>query len=413
MHIRRGALTVKQNGIMLVISICAVYVLSTIAKLNFSAGVSFFVNEGIFTKSQSGVISALFYTLYGVGQIALSGIIDRISPVKVLLFGLVSSLLVNVALIFFESFTAVAILWSANGLVLFGIWPSSIVIVTTHLSDRYRRMANVGLTVSMSLAGMLSYLLVTPVLEVTGWRGLFVFNTALMVAVLGFWAYIARQKPEQSTTSEKKTASEKRKMPGILSMVLALIGAISFIQAIMCNGIKSWVPTMIMESYNTSVMWASLLNVIIYLSNMVFAFCLIKLVRNIRNELAIFGMFFVICVPFVVAMLYLGRIPQWIIVTSLVAVTCLTQTMYSINIRVSAKFAAYGFSGGLAGLTNGLASLGIVAANGGFGYLADYFGWGSVTVACLVVTVAAVLICIPASILWHRATNTVTRVISK
>ncbi|MBQ5362695.1 MAG: hypothetical protein IIU63_05035 [Clostridia bacterium] len=100
-----------------------------------------------------------------------------------------------------------------------------------------------------------------------------------------------------------------------------------------------------------------------------------------------------------------GKAPQWTIILSIVIATTILYSIGNINVRISSAFERYGYSATASGLLNAMASFGIVLANGGFGLIADHFGWGSVTTILFVTCFAAVLLCIPAAFLWRKFTT--------
>ena len=62
------------------------YLMVCMVKSNYTASIAYIVNEGIFTKTDSGLISASFYLVYGLGQLLGGGLSDRFSPYKVIKF---------------------------------------------------------------------------------------------------------------------------------------------------------------------------------------------------------------------------------------------------------------------------------------------------------------------------------------
>ena len=61
----------------------------------FSSAMAAIVNEGTFTKSQTGLFTAAFYAVYAPLQVVGGVAVDKHSPEKLLMFGLVGSAFSN------------------------------------------------------------------------------------------------------------------------------------------------------------------------------------------------------------------------------------------------------------------------------------------------------------------------------
>ncbi|MBO4953536.1 MAG: hypothetical protein J6D04_00110, partial [Clostridia bacterium] len=163
--------------------------------------------------------------------------------------------------------------------------------------------------------------------------------------------------------------------------------------------------TMMVESYGITPTWANMQTMVIYLANLIGTFLLVMLFHRMKNEVKIKGVFMALCLPMYAVVLMIGKAPQWAIILSIVIATTILYSIGNVNVRISSAFERYGYSATVSGLLNAMASFGIVLANGGFGLIADRFGWGSVTTILFVTCSAAVLLCIPAAFLWRKFTT--------
>ena len=93
-----------------------------------------------------------------------------------------------------------------------------------------------------------------------------------------------------------------------------------------------------------------------------------------------------------------------------VLLTVVTTFMYAghqlINVIIPAKFAAMSLSGGVASILNAVASLGAVAANLGFGFLADRYGWNITIISWNIMAVIATIFGLLSVKMWDKFKNT-------
>ncbi|MBQ2865280.1 MAG: MFS transporter [Clostridia bacterium] len=399
----------EKLSLFLLISALTMYVLVCMTKSNYTASIAYIVKEGIFTKAKSGLISACFYLIYSVGQIVGGVITDRISPYKVISIGILGSLGINFALCFTTRFEAVLVLWSLCGIIQFGIWPGLVKIVASVISPKHRKTASVLVGMCIGTGGILSYLVATPVLEWLGWAGLFGMNSLVLVLLLISWVLTEKLTapalmPEpvrhiRASAPECKPAF----FPIFLRSGLPVIMAVNMIVNMLSIGIKSWVPTMMMESYDISATWASVQTAVTYAVNIAGAFAVIYLFRNIKNELVCESTYLFLCVPFYIILLFIGKWPMWSMMTAVMVTTTFTYSVGNLNVRTAANFEKYRCSATVSGILNGMASFGIFAANGSFGVIAQHWGWTTVNVILVCLgSLGAVLALAVGVTLWRK-----------
>lgn len=392
----------------LFLSCFLMYTVICMIKSNYTASVAYIVSSGLFTKTDSGLISAAFYLVYGVGQWLGGSLADRCSPYRLISVGIAGSMIANLILCFTNRFLWVLMVWSLCGLAQFGIWPGVSKIVAAVLVSQHRQKAGIYVVFCLGFGGVLSYLLVTPLIERLGWSGVFGFNTLVLLLLLLFWHYTELRTKKVlyvSPLPRKKEYVQKSDTPFLplfFRSGLVWIVLVNFIVNLLNIGLKTWVPTMMMESYGISPAWANMQTMVIYISNIVGTMGVIFLFNQIKNEataekVAMFG-----CLPMYFIVLFIGRLPQWSMIVALIVATTILYAIGNINVRFSLAFETYGYSGTVSGLLNALASFGIVIANGGFGYLAESFGWSMVTAVLFASCLFACLLCVPAGVLWKK-----------
>ncbi len=385
------------------------YAVATFTKINYSASISFLIKENIFTKTQSGVIAAAFYLVYGVGQIFCAKLIDKYSPYRVGIVGLLGCLACNAALCLTCSYEWVLLLWTLNGAFGWVFWPGLVRMVSECVHPVERKFATNLLTTSIAVGGILSYLCTSPILERFGWSGVFALNSIVILITLVLWLCVMFY--TEKVLYKVKTESKNNSVMPVGDFIklsfksgLILLTLVLFIRAILDNGLKTWFPTMMMESYNISTVTAGIQTALVYIFNIAGMFLITPVISKMKNESTMTAVLLIAVLPFACIMLKIGNVHQLLAFGAFAVITTLTYTLNGVQVMISSAFAEKGLncSGSVAALLNGFASLGVLAASVFFGYVAENYNWYSVVLIAVILIIAALFICLPAYFMWKK-----------
>lgn len=402
-----NGLTKEKASMRLFLACFVMYLTVCMMKSNFPASIAFLVKDGTFSKTDSGLISAAFYLTYGLGSL-MGGLADRFSPYKIITVGLIGSILANLTLCFTTSFLPVLMIWSLCGAVQFGFWPAICKMIAGVMIPEHRYKAGVYLVLCIGIGGILSYLLVNPLMKLGGWVGVFSFNTLLLGVMFLLWLVTEKQTCflMEETTPQNTSAQVHQKKTGFFPLIfksgLVFLLVVELLINVMNIGLKTWIPTMMVESYGISPTWANLQTMLIYIANLAGTFLLVKVIDRMKNEMWAKGVLIGLCLPLYVLVLFIGRIPQWSAVAAFVIATTILYSTTNVNVRVSTAIETYGYSATFTGVLNALGCFGIVLANGGFGIIADRMGWNAVTVVLVAACIFGAGLCLPAGFLWKK-----------
>lgn len=398
----------EKASFLLFIACWLVYAIITMTKINYSASIAFIVKEGIFTKSSSGLISAGFYLSYALAQILCGKLCDKISPFKIIAFAIAGSAVTNFILAFTNNFFCVIVLWSLTGVFQFGCWPCITKIISSMLIPEHRQKASFYITLSISIGGILSYIFANTFLEAFGWSGVFTLNVVVLLVIFVLWRFTEKRtknilsfKPSEIKAEKRAMPTKTKFLPIFFSSGLFFILFLEVAQGMLDYGIKTWSPTMMMESYGLSATWASMQTAVLYVCNMLGLFLLIKIFKKIKNPVLLEGIYFLICLPACFLTLFIGKLPAFCIIFLLCVSTSITYSMNSLGVRISSFFNDFGYSGMVCALINAFVSIGIVIGNFGYGFLAERFGWSAVTLVWVCVCAAAIVFSIISVIFWN------------
>ena len=104
----------------------------------FAAAMASIVEDGVMSKSQTGLISAVFWLVYGIFQFAGGFLSDKFNPYKLVTIGIVGGIIANIIIYFNQSFPVVITVWCINAALQFGLWPGCFKIDSSQISLEFR-----------------------------------------------------------------------------------------------------------------------------------------------------------------------------------------------------------------------------------------------------------------------------------
>ena len=400
----------RKASFALCIATFFMYMIICFTKINYSASIASIVAEGMFTKTEAGIISAVFYLVYGVGQLFGGKLTDRMSPYTSPLIGIVGCIVANAALCFTNDFWAVLIIWGLSGAAQFGVWPGASRIIADVLIPEHKQRGSALICCALAVGGFFSYSFASVVLEHFGWSGIFALNAGLLTALLGVWIIVSWLVPKALVINRRRhVVAEEYKEIQFIPLFLAsglFIGVFfSFCQTMLDNGAKTWIPTMLNEIYHITPTFAGVLTGAMYLINVVGVLFLSGIYRKIKNEFRIDRLVFSVASGLLTVLQFIGSIPLWLVIICFVGSTTLMYSLGNVNVRIAMRFSKYGRSATVSGIWNAVASFGVVVASYAYGALSENFGWSAVTVVWLVLAIVAIALSFPCAIMWKKFTK--------
>ena len=225
------------------------YMVSYITRINYGAVLVEMVNATGFTKTQLSIAVTGSFITYGTGQIISGYLGDRFSPKRLMASGLAVTAAINMILPFFHDPYSMAAVWCVNGFAQAFMWPPLVRIMVSVFNEEEYKHAVVTASYGSSLGTVLIYLLSPLLISLLGWQG--VFRTASVCAILMIpvWLYLC---PEVSVVRKEKTKTETSGAalkvlftPMILACMLAIV-----LQGALRDGVTTWMPTYISETYH-------------------------------------------------------------------------------------------------------------------------------------------------------------------
>lgn len=386
-----------------------VYTINILGKMSFAAATVGLIDYGILTKTQAGLISGMFWFLYAIGQFAGGVVVSKINPYTLINIAVVSSLLANFVLAGTNNFFIILFVWSINGMAQFGLWPAILKLVSTELIPKQRVRAFDILAFCFCLGSIISYFLASIVFAIASWEYVFVSCGVLIGISWIVIIYARRRLSPQLRTSENSVSTTDGKTTKLSWTVakqggLIFFGILIVIKSIMDNGIKNWMPTIMLETYDASPSFTSMLSVILLIINIFGVVVTTYIYHKVNyDELVTLRILYVTMIPMMLFLLNFRNMHILLVTILMSAITLLVYGSGQIMaMHYPGRFQHLGLTPTVGAFINGFAALGNVLASYGSGFIADHFGWDvmiGVWNALLIFFVALTIIMIP---MWNK-----------
>lgn len=392
-------LTDHRMSLILFIYIWIMYAIVYWTKNCFSGAMASIVAEGIMTKSQTGLITAMFYLVYAPLQVVGGKLADRWRPDLLILIGLFGSSIANFIIYLNQSYYLMLVVWTLSSVVQAALWPAIFKIISSELAHEHRIRGVYYITFASTFG--LCFAFISAAL-MSKWQDNFLLSSILLLLMGVIMAIIypmSARKMVPDETGPARAIHEDFEHPEDLDTRsftmfkkcgLFILLPVVIARGLLGLGIKNMAPTLLMESYDSvSPVIGNFLNIFIILSGLVGMFIVKKLYpKRIHDEIKGLALMLLILIPVVALTLLVGKLPLSPMVIILCLTIALTEGSGLFTQYYTVKFAKYGKNGEVAGYINMAAAFGIVIQSYGVAKIADMWGW----IAALAVLFGLVII---------------------
>ena len=282
------------------------YAVVYMTKNCFGAAMAQIVSDGVLTKSQTGLITGMFYAVYAPLQIVGGIISDKYSPEKLLKIGLVGAAAINMIIFFNHNYYLMLLLWTLNAVIQTPIWPSVFKIVSSQLvrSDRPQMVFFISFAATFGL--LLGYIAAA---FISKWQYNFLVSAVSLLVCLVILDFFCLRLEPCMKPDKKVIPKKPESVSGISAIklfaksgLLLLLPGV-FIRTMIEQGTRTLSPVMLMEMYdNVTPFTGNLLNTFVILSG-ILGMVLLRFVlypRFIKNEVKGMLAMLAISLPFAV-----------------------------------------------------------------------------------------------------------------
>ncbi len=362
----------------------AVYFCSYLTRLDYGAVMVEMVRaEGFSRVDASAALTGLFIT-YGFGQLISGYLGDRVRPQLLIFFGLIACGLMNLLIPFCPSPAWMTVVWSVNGLAQAMMWPPLVRIMSQHMTESEYKVATVHVSWGSSLGTIVIYLMIPLLLKVSSWRGVFYCAAAVGMGMAAFWmaryGRVERTLPLQEQAAPADEPGDAGKSGGglrALMPLLAIMMGVIICQGTLRDGITTWMPTYLADTYHMESGKSILTGVLLPLFGMVCYQIVLWMNRKlVENELQCAAIIFGVGL---VSLLALRLLHAHSVALSVLILAFAVGSMHGVNLIMTCMTPKYLAGSGkismISGLLNACTYIGSALSMYGVALIADRFGW--------------------------------------
>lgn len=304
------------------------------------------------------------FITYGAGQLVSGVLGDYISPKKLIFLGLSLTVLMNLCIPFCRNPYQMLVVWCFNGFAQSFLWP--------------------------------------PLISFWGWRTVFFFSAICGIIMILVWNRYCEDAPVISIENASIQGSSQKN--SFLSPLLLCIMLTIVLQGMLRDGVTTWMPSYISETYHLSHAAAILTGVLLPLFGLLCIQSASTLyIRKFSNPLSCAGVFFFTGTLFSLALFCsTGKNAAFSVFFS----ALLTGCMHGINLiqvcMIPPFFKKQGNVSTVSGVLNSCTYIGSATSTYGIAVLSDRIGWSSTLLIWVLLTFAGTLICIACARPWRK-----------
>ena len=394
-------ITQKREIRGLALLLAGTYMVSYITRINYGAVISEMEAATAFPRELLSMALTGSFITYGTGQVA-SGILgDRISPKRLISIGLVATVLMNLLIPICSDPYQMLAVWCVNGFAQSFMWPPLVRLMTELLPEDAYKDVSTKVSWGSSVGTILVYLLAPVIISVWSWKGVFLLSAAFGIGMLLIWNRCARD----VETKKRQTAAKNKGTVSVFftPLVVGIMVAIA-LQGMLRDGVTTWMPTYISETYQLSTVISILTGVILP----VFSIFSVQVSANIycrklTNPLACAAAFFGTGALAAVG-LYLLTSENAAVSVFLTAI--LTGCMHGVNLMLITMlppfFKRYDAVATASGVLNACTYVGSAASTYGIAVLSANIGWQSTILVWFGIAAAGTVLCLLCIRGWMR-----------
>lgn len=260
----------KKISVRLIFLCCwFTYLTAYLCRVNFSSAMNAISLERGLSAGHLGVVGAVFYGVYAVGQLVNGYIGDRVRANRYMLLALTGTMACNLMMSFVSSFPAMLVFWGINGCFQSMFWSTIIRVLAQNIPAEKRALYSVGISLTMPPAYIVSWGLLGKCLDGFAAKWYFIIPVFACVLMLAAWLFVSKR-GDFSISAERKNNS------GIIDTIKFLCGeklhwmiGVCLLHGLIKEGVAYWTPLLISQMDNVGSVSPFLLACILPSANFV------------------------------------------------------------------------------------------------------------------------------------------------
>lgn len=395
-------ITEKNKVLRISILFMILYFISYITRINYSAVISEIVASEGMEKSLAALALTASSVTYGIGQLVSGYFGDRIEPKKIVLTGLCITIGMNILIPFCKSPYQMTAVWAVNGFAQAFMWPPIVKLMSALFVAEDYKKGTVIVSWGSSFGTIAVYLLGPLCILLAGWRSIF-FCAAIAAAVMAIvWSVKC---PLIGIKKEQKEKTKGGKFSGAYVGVLVVTMLAIMLQGILRDGVATWMPSYISETFNLDSKAAILSGVILPIFGILtFQITSVIYRKVIKEEFLLSGLLFAIAFAAAFLLFVTNGMSGAL---SVAFFALLNGCVHGVNLilvcMMPAYFEKFGKTSFISGLLNSCTYVGSSVSIYGVALFSEKFNWSSTLLLWAAVALAGALICLLFSKKWEKS----------
>lgn len=377
-----------------------IYMVGYMTRVNYGAVIAEMVSETGLSRSVLALALTGSFVTYGLGQIVSGMCGDRFSPKKLVTCGLAATTVMNGLIVLCSDPYQMLVIWSVNGFAQAFLWPPMVRLMTAQLSMKEYDRAVVRVSWGSSVGTMLVYLASPWIISFAGWRGVFLVCAACGAVMIVVWNVCCRD----AVTEAKKPAVAAEKGGTLFSPMMLVVMVTIVLQGMLRDGVTTWMPSYIAETYSLSNQTAILSGVLLPLFSILSLQAASALYRKrFTNPLMCAAVIFGVGT---VSACLLWTVAGTVSALSVLFSALLTGAMHGVNLLQTAMIPSFFRKNGnvatVSGVLNSCTYVGSAVSAYGIAVLSETVGWSSTILLWTLIAAAGGVLCLSCVKPWRR-----------
>jgi len=390
----------KQNVNGIIFLFALTYMVSYITRINYGAVIAEMETATNFSKSLLSMSLTGSFITYGAGQIISGAFGDRVSPKKLVLWGLAATVVMNLLIPLCADPYQMLAVWSVNGFAQSFLWPPIVKILTAVLSDADYKKAITRVSWGSSLGTILVYLAAPALISLLSWKAVFLFSALMGTVMIFAWNRFAHD----VKIEPKAPRAGAEKSRGLFTPLFVAIMVAIVLQGMLRDGVTTWMPSYIAETYRLSNEISILTGCILpVFSILCFQIANKLYTGRFQNPLACAGLFFGVGALAALGLVFLAGQSALI---SVLLFAALIGCMHGVNLMLVCMLPAYFQNTGkvstVSGILNSCTYVGSAVSTYGIAALSEGFGWSVTILIWLGIAALGAAICFFGKRAWEK-----------
>ncbi len=392
----------KKDVNLLALLFSVTYMISYITRINYSAIISEMESATHFSRSLLSMALTGSFITYGVGQI-VSGICgDWFSPKKLVTCGLTVTVLMNLLIPLCKNPGQMLAVWCINGFAQSFLWPPLVRLMTALLSEKDYQQTVTKVSWGSSFGTIAVYLLSPLLIAFWGWQSVFFVSAFCGIVMIFLWNRYCRD--VEPVRKKEKFHAEKRHNNSLWNALMLGIMAAIVLQGMLRDGVTTWMPSYISETYRMSNITSILTGVVLPLFGILCFQLATKLhMKKLTNPLLCAGVFFAAGTFSALALFCsTGHSAALSVLFSAMLTGCMHGVNLILICMIPPFFRSQDNVSTVAGILNSCTYIGSAVSTYGIAVLSERFGWRCTLLLWLFIAVLGTALCLICVKPWQK-----------